>query len=136
MDIEKLEAFRKAVSAMAKFKEIFGRDLTPSFIAELYAADKLNLDISPTKNEAGFDAIDSLGKRYQIKYRYPETLNVDVNNFDFDYVVLVNVDDKYVLNGMWLATKEQAKEIFTWRKKFRKYQATQEKFKSVSKNIV
>ena len=135
IDKQKRETIENAVSAMAKFKKVFDRDLTPSFVAELYACDKLGLEICDARNEPGFDTIDNEGKHYQIKYRSPETLNVDINNFNFDYVVLVNVDDKFLLSGMWLATIDQAKEIFTSREKFRKNQVTQKKFKSVAKLI-
>ena len=129
------ETLENAIYAMAKFKEVFGRDLEPSFVAELYAFNKLGLEICDTRNELGFDAIDNKGRRYQIKYRSPGTPNVDINNFNFDYVVLVNVDDKFLVSGMWLATIGQAKEIFTLREKFRKNQVTQKKLKSVAKFI-
>lgn len=40
--------------------------------------------------------------RYQIKFRSVGTLNVDLNNFDFDFLVLVNLDDDLSLAGLWL----------------------------------
>lgn len=136
MNEEKAKVLEAAVAAMANFRKTFGRDLTLSFVAELYAARQLGLELCHAVNEPGFDAVDAQGKRYQIKYRSPRTLNMEVNNFDFDYLVLVNVDDNCVLSGMWLATTSQANEIFAQREKFRKSQVTQQKFKTTAKQIV
>lgn len=135
LDKAKLEVFKNAIAAMVDFKSVFHRDLELSFVAELYAAEKLELAINIGKTERGFDAIDKSGKRYEIKCRSLATLNVDVNNFDFDYLILVNLDDNYRLIEMWRITSNQAKEIFTFREKFRKYQATQKALKNFAKRI-
>jgi len=136
LDEGKLKVFRNTISAMQEFKREFNRDIQPSFVGELYAAERLGLEINPYATEPGFDATDSTGRRYQIKYRNSATLNVDTNNFNFDYIVLVNLSDEYQLTGMWLATVSQAKKIFTWREKFRKYQVTQKNFKSVAQCLI
>lgn len=135
LDEEKIKVFKNAISTMADFKRVFSRDLQPSFIAELYAAEKLNLEINLSSTEPGFDAIDSSGNLYEIKYRSLTTLNVDVNNFDFDFLILVNLDDHYRLIEMWRLTSDQAKRIFIYREKYRKYQATQVKFKSAGEKL-
>ncbi len=124
-------AFEQSIKAMADFKAAFGRGLSSDFVAEVYAANALGLKIVEL-NQAGYDALGSGNERYQIKFRSLQTLNVDINNFDFDYLVLVNLDENYQLMGMWRITVAQAKEIFTERAKFRKYQATQGKVKSVA----
>mgnify|MGYP001113145225 CR=1 FL=1 len=133
---EKQKVFYNAISAMAEFKSVFGRDLAPQSLVELYTAEKLGLKINPRAMERGFDAVDHFGKRYQIKYRHPRTLNVDVNNFDFDYLVLVELDSAYQLSGIWRITSDQARKIFTYRDKFRKYQATQTKVKEIAEQII
>lgn len=135
LDEEKTDAFKNAVTAMDDFRRIFKRDLEPSFIAELYVAEKLNLKINLSSTEPGFDAIDSSGSRFEIKYRSITTQNVDVNNFDFDYLILVNLDNLYRLIEMWKMSSDQARQIFTQRKDFRKYQVTQKKFKSIGKRL-
>ena len=135
LDEQSWAAFEAAIAAMARFRTIFGRDLQPSFVAELYAAKELGLKVNLAGNEPGHDAVDRLGMRYQVKYRSPETLNVDVNNFDFDYLVLVNLDAEYRLRGMWRITTEQAEAAFVWREKFRKYQATQASVKRVAETL-
>lgn len=71
-------------------------------------------------------------KKYQIKHRSPNTLNVDLNNFSFDFVVLVNVDDNYGVTGIWRMDQETAKRVFVHRPAYRKYQATQTAFKSAA----
>lgn len=55
---------------------------------------------------------------------------MDVNNFNFDFLILVNLDDQYHVKGMWKLTNEEAQKIFVFREKFRKYQTTQDKFKA------
>jgi len=136
LDSERLEAFDQAVTAMARFRAAFGRGLKDDFIAELYVARTLRLEIVEIVNQPGYDAVGPAGERYQIKCRSASTLNVDANNFDFDYLVLVNLrEDDYQLQGMWLLTAEQARSIFTHREKFRKYQATQAQVKRVGRRL-
>ena len=123
-------AFEQSIKAMADFKAAFGRGLSSDFVAELYAANAFGLRIVEL-NQSGYDALSANNERYQVKFRSAQTLNVDINNFDFDYLILVNLDEDYQLVGMWRITLAQAKEIFAERVKFRKYQATQSKIKSV-----
>ena len=95
LDPQKLLAFEAAIRSMAEFKRVFGRDLKPDFIAELYAAKQLGLSLVDGPNAPGHDATGPDKKRYQIKQRNAQ--NVDLNNFDFDFLVLVNLDDNYQL---------------------------------------
>jgi hypothetical protein len=136
MDEDRREALDAILPAMAKFKRVFGRDPTPSFVAELIAARHFGLTLPDRVNEPGADATDPNGLRYQIKHRSPTTLNVDVNNFAFDRLVLVNIDDQYNVTGMWVLGVERAKEMFTFRAKFRKYQATQQGVKRAASRII
>jgi len=136
MDDEKSKIFRNMIKAMAEFRNTFSRDIDTSFAAELYAAEQLGLTLNPSSKTKGFDGIDTNGKRYQIKYRAASTQNVDINNFDFDYIVLVNLDDNYKLRGMWLCEAEEVKKLSVFRPRFRKYQALQNKLKSSAQQIV
>jgi hypothetical protein len=124
-------AIRNAVKALVEFKREFNRDLTVSLLAELYAALELDLLPACVTNQQGFDLVGADGKRYQVKQRGRDVLNVDINNFDFDYLVLINLADDYSVQGMWRLPVEKARTLFTRREKFRKYQATQ---KSVKRN--
>lgn len=128
------QTFVKSIRAMADFKAAFGRGLSGEFVAELYAAEELGLKVVGL-NQSGYDALGSSGERYQVKFRSTGTQNVDINNFEFDYLVLVNLDDDYQLTGMWRISVAQAREIFTERLKFRKYQTTQTKVKSVGEAL-
>lgn len=130
VDQSRKRAFEQSIKAMADFKAAFGRGLSSDFVAELYAANALGLRIVEL-NQSGYDALGANNERYQVKFRSVQTLNVDINSFDFDYLVLVNLDKDYQLIGMWRITAAQAKEIFVERVKFRKYQATQSKVKSI-----
>lgn len=135
MDLQTRSILASAVKALADFKQTFGRDLTPSLLAELYVA--LKFDLSPTtrSNEPGFDLVSTDGKRYQVKQRDPATQNVDVNNFDFDYLVLVNMSNEYRLSSMWRLPVDKARSLFVHREKFRKYQATQRAVKENAENV-
>ena len=84
-------------------------------------------------NHPGYDAVDTQGLRYQIKNRAAQ--NVDINNFDFDFLILVNLDDVYRVRGMWKLTCEQAQAIFVWREKYHKYQTTQDSVKKIAIKI-
>ena len=112
---------------------MFQRNIDVSFVAELHATEKFELELNDTSTERGYDAKDRNGNRYQVKYRSAQ--NVDTNNFEFDYIVLVTLDDDYQLMGIWRATVGQAREIFAWRPKVRKYQATQKKFKKKAEPV-
>jgi len=127
---KRLAAFDAVLPALSAFKRAFGRDVAPDFLAELYVAKEFKLQLSDRKNEPGADATDEQGRRYQIKYRSPSTQNVDINNFDFDYIVLVNLGDDYGLAGLWRLTVEQVRAISSSRPDFGKFQITQARFKS------
>lgn len=120
--------FKQAIEVMAEFRRTFGRELKPDFVAELYAAYELGLEVFLSPNEPGYDAVDPTGKRYEIKERNAQ--NVDLNSFNFDYLILVNLDEDYHLLGMWKLSRERAQSIFVKREKFKKYQATQDKVKA------
>lgn len=124
------QVLEKSIRAMTEFKAVFGRGLSGDFAAELHAAKAFHLRVLGL-NQPGYDALGQNGERYQIKYRSAATQNVDVNSFDFDYLVLVNLDEEYHLTGLWRITASQARDIFTPRVKFRKHQATQNKIKSI-----
>jgi hypothetical protein len=135
LDDSKRAAIDAILPAIAAFRRAFGRDITPAFLGELYAARELALELADCSNEHGCDALDRAGRRYQIKYRNQSTGNVDVNNFDFDQLVLVNLDDAYVPTGMWSMPVDQAKAVFVHREKFRKYQVAQKTFKKLAAKL-
>lgn len=135
MDPRTRQVLETAVKALADFKREFGRDLLPSFLAELYVALEFDLQLAGQPNQSGFDLIGSDGKRYQVKQRAPDTQNVDVNSFDFDYLVLVNLSDDYHVLGMWKLHVGTARKIFVHRDKFRKYQTTQKAVKEAGERI-
>jgi hypothetical protein len=122
-------AIRDAVKALVEFKREFKSDLSISLLAELYVALELDLLPASVSNQQGFDLIAADGTRYQVKKRGRDVLNVDVNNFDFDYLVLVNLVNDYGIAGMWRLSVEKARSLFVHREKFRKYQATQKAVK-------
>lgn len=135
LDNVKRDIFDRALVMMGEFYQAFGRSLEPSFVAEIHAARALDLDLHASPNHPGWDAVSRSGKRYEIKYRGAPTKNVDLNSFDFDYLVLVELDDAYQLTGLWSMTADQARGIFVPRPKFRKYQTTVARFKQIAERV-
>lgn len=135
MDKDRLAAFEAVLPAISAFKRTFGRDIAPDFIAELYVARELDLELAARRNEPGADAVDATGQRYQVKCRSASTLNVDLNNFDFNFVVLVNLDDDYRLAGIWRMDLTKAQTVFVHRPVYRKWQATQTRFKAAAERV-
>lgn len=128
VDQQRHAVLENSIKTMAEFKCAFGRSLSVDFVAKLYVADELGLRIVES-GKSGYDALGSNGERYQVKFRSGQATSVDINNFNFDFLVLVNLDENYHLIGMWRITAAQAKQIFVERVKFRKYQTTQDAIK-------
>jgi hypothetical protein len=135
MKEQEATVFDATLQPLATFKRTFGRDPTPDYIAELYVARELGLQLAQRRNEPGCDALGPDGLRYQVKCRSAATLNIDTNNFDFDFIVLVNVDDDYRLAGMWKMDKTTAERIFSHRPQYRKWQITQSGFKARAERL-
>jgi len=136
VDEARWQVFERALPVMAAFERAFDRRLDANFIAELYAARHLGLTISAVNNNPGYDATDANGERYQIKRRDEAVLNVDLNNFAFDQVVLVNLDQDYRLVGLWRMQVSTAQRLFVHREKYRKYQLTQTRFKGSAERLL
>lgn len=102
-------------------------------IARRLVAGRYGLRFSqlPDK-EPGYNAISRSGERYQVVYRSTSTLNVDVTDFGFDYLLLVNLNDADQLDGVWRLPVETAKVVFVERPRFGKFQATQAKVKAAA----
>jgi hypothetical protein len=73
--------------ALSAFKRTFGGDLSADFLAGLYVAQRLDLTLSDSCTERGCDAIDERTQnRYLIKQRNSTSQNIDINNFEFDFL--------------------------------------------------
>lgn len=136
MDKQKAKALAQALPALAAFKKTFGRDASPAFVAELLAAQQFELKLHDGCNEPGSDGLDASGRRYQIKHRAPGTGNIDLNNFAFDFIVLVNVDENYGVTGIWRMDQTRAKTSFVHRPDYRRYQLTQTAFKKAAERVL
>lgn len=127
---ERARIFNAALRAMADFHLAFGRPLDSSIVAEFYVAYALHLKFPARRLEAGYDLIDNNGLRYQVKHRGQQTGNVDLNSFNFDYLILLHLDGEYQPHGLWKLTVAAAKEIFVPRAKFRRWQASQKEVRA------
>lgn len=127
------EVFERALAVMVDFRRTFGRALDVGSVAELHACALFGLEPSQGANHPGYDALDPTGQRYQIKGRAAK--QVDVNNFEFDYLVLVNLDENYRLAGAWRLTCARAREMLVRRPKHRKYQASQSVLKRAAERV-
>ena len=77
------------VGALGDLKREFGRGLTASLLVELQLALEPHLRLLGKTNQPGFEVVGRNGKEYQLKQRDPKTLNVDLNSFDFDCLILM-----------------------------------------------
>lgn len=135
MDSDKPQPLRQAADAMSSFKIKFGIELSFSNLCEIYVALLLELPMPSRGNTKGFDLLSKEGTRYQVKGRDATVLNVDINNFDFDYIVLVNLSPDYRPAGMWKLSVGRIRSLCADRVKFRKFQLTQKAFKQAAEPI-
>jgi len=129
MDSELSSALTLAADALFNFRAQFGVELSFSRLCEIYVAVQLELPMPNRGNTRGFDLRSIDGTRYQVKGRDATTLNVDINNFDFDYLVLVNLSEDFRPSGMWKLSAVKLKTLCAARGDFRKFQLTQKAFK-------
>lgn len=120
---------------MCSFRTRFGVELSFSNLCEIYVAIQLGVSLPGRGNTKGFDLLGSDGTRYQVKGRDANVLNVDINNFDFDYVVLVNLSEDYRLLGMWKLSVDRVRQLATDRGKYNKFQLTQKAFKQAAEPL-
>lgn len=132
-DIEKL-AVANARAAMVAFRETFGCELRPDTLAEVYTADQLGLTLE-VGNNPGFDAKDTNGNRYQIKLRATKSV-VDINSFDFDYLVLVIMDADYNIFAIYRISEQQARKIFVPRPDYHRWQTSQAKIIALATRVM
>src|SRR5438876_8396184 len=132
MDSDVSSTLRLAADAMFSFRKKFGIELSFSNLCEIYVALQLGLAMPSRGNKMGFDLQGTDGTRYQVKGRQEGMLNVDINNFEFDYVVLVNLSDDYRPSGMWKLSMDSIRSLCAERGKFRKFQLTQRAFKQAA----
>jgi hypothetical protein len=138
MDENERAVISQAQAAMAAFRAAFGTNLSVGMLAEILAALELGLTLTDETTTPGYDAVSQDGARYQVKYRADSTPQIDMNNFDFDYLLLINLDEGYRLREMWRITVEQAQAITTERigDGYHRYQTNQTKIKAIGERIV
>ena len=124
---------KDARAATAAFRRTFGCELRPESLAEVYVASRLNLTLIHGNNP-GFDGTAPNGDRYQIKYRASGSI-VDMNNFEFDYMVLVNMNVDYEVTGMYRVAQQQVRDNCTHREKYRRWQISQAKFIDIADRL-
>ena len=103
------DMIRKIRDVALEFRKRYGRNLATGFLGELYACEVLGLKLVENPIQKGYDAEDEDGKRYQIKTRCsikgskvnPKGRIGKFRRLDFDYALLVLLDDKYDLRGIW-----------------------------------
>ena len=135
MDANTSEILIQSGAAMQGFRRKFGVELSNSQLCEVYVALQFGLPFPDCRNVKGYDLRSVDGTRYQVKCRSAETLNLDLNNFEFDFVVLVNLAENYLPVGMWRLGVEKARALAAERGKFRKFRFTQKAFKNAADAI-
>ena len=126
-----------AQNAMILFRHTYKRELTVGNLAEVFAAQHLGLELMSGANHPGYDACDrQKGRWYQIKYRAVGTQNVEVYNFDFDYLLLVNLDIDYQPSGIWQLTLAQVRQLYAQKPNTKLYQASQKTVKAIGERLL
>lgn len=135
----RVRLLQETVRTMQEFQRVFGCSLSVDGLAVIFVADRLGLDVVVPVNNKGFDARDRrTGARYEVKYRANSVRQVDLNNFEFDLLVLVNLGADYYPSGMWQMTRAQAERVFV-RREYRgiaKFQCSQAKFKAEAERLL
>ena len=83
-------------------------------VGEILVCKKLNLNLLKNDIAAGYDALDSGGRRYQIKTRKGDPDKGRLSRFskhEFDYVVLAVLDKEYNIVELWQTTFEEIKPV-------------------------
>jgi len=103
------DMIQKIKDVALECRKKYGRNLATGFLGELYACEILGLKLVENPIQKGYDAEDKDGKRYQIKTRCsirgsevnPRGRIGKFRDLDFDYALLVLLNDKYELRGIW-----------------------------------
>lgn len=120
VDISKFKLLKEDSIAIQNFNKVYQKVISLGFldssnvvgkVGELMAAKKLNLQLASSRTQKGYDAIDSDGKKYEIKTRrvYDSTRRIAenrrINNLvgkESDYLIIVVLDYEFQCAGMWL----------------------------------
>ena len=118
MNYKKIQPIiNQARDAAIKYYRLTGKPLgVTGEIGEFEAAKKLNLELAEAR-AAGFDAIDKIGRKIQIKTRYipgdkrMTGQRIGAIKFDhtWDCVVLVLLDDEYKPKAMYETGRRKLK---------------------------
>lgn len=102
------------ISLAIGYRQRFGKSLgVTSEIGEYKASKLLMLDRAQGNINKGFDAVDSEGKKVQIKSRICSRNKGRTGvfkNYDFDYAVLVLMSEKYEIICIYKLGKQEIKE--------------------------
>ena len=131
---------KKIISTASKvaieYEKLTGRKLgITGEIGEVLVCDKLKLKLLANPLSAGYDAIDKICKRYQIKTRRVEHGRSRIGRFSkyaFDYAILAILDRNYKILELWRAEFEKLKPILD---RQRRRNPSLREFKKVSKRI-
>ncbi|HEV2123664.1 MAG TPA: hypothetical protein VGW38_12920 [Chloroflexota bacterium] len=138
LDEQRRRTLADASRAMAEFHRVFATQLSVDSLAVIFVADRLGLEIAIPANNKGFDACDPrTGERYEVKYRADGVPQVDLNSFEFDRLVLVNLGPDYRPSGLWQITRPQAERVFAPReyRGISKFQCSQTRFKDEARRL-
>lgn len=106
---EKINNFGKIINQLREQKIIKTRHIVGD-LGEIYASQKLKLNLCHNTNQKNYDAIDNQGKTYEIKTRrvYESERRIgntrrlnNLVNKKADFLIVVTLDKNFLCNGMW-----------------------------------
>ena len=118
---EVITVLNETIKSSLKFEELTSKQLNiTGIVGEVLAAEKCKLELVVDDINTGFDAIDENKKRVQIKTRRESLRKSDLLSkmldrelkVNYDYALLVIVDNKYNLKEISRIEKEEVLKHF------------------------
>ncbi len=122
------------IKSAIKYEKLTGRKLgITGEIGEFLVCKKLKLKFLKNPQVAGHDAVDTRGKKYQIKSRRVSHQKGRIGRFSkhkFDFAILVVLDENYKILEIWKTSYKKLKPILD-----RNIKPGFSQFKSISDRI-
>lgn len=136
--ISKDELIEQITALAGLYKQRFKKSLgVTAEVGEYKAAKLLNLKLEQGNINKGFDALDTKGKRVQIKSRIytrkGERTGV-FGNYDFDYALLVLLSGEYEVLGIYRMGRE-AVEREIQKQSYKRHSLPINRFKKLGKCV-
>lgn len=120
IDEEVITVLNATIKSSLQFEALTGKQLNiTGIVGEVLVAKKYNLELVVNDINSGFDALDSEGKKVQIKTRRVNSKKSNLlskmsisNEANYNYTLLIILDKEYNPKEIYRAEKEQISSHF------------------------